>query len=627
MTGGVKGPIQGAPVTTTEPSTTDEVTQEGKIPGGSTVKVEGGSTPVKDGSDVKGTTDTPIEERNTQQLPDTNEEVTVEESANHLELLSDAIKDDNGDEYIKNPAQIPDELQWVTDDEFKEALGDVKTAFKPFESIKSGAKRLGQALSNFVQKFRANKEMVPEMANAMAQLVDTKVEDGESVKQASESVGKLLEESPKALLKELEAQGLHETVSDLKESFKVATSKNLAKMKSKLVQPEAMKGMRAIQGMSQEKAELVINGALIAAKLANAGGGSDASSLEGRGYLLGRIPAEKFKMVEWVLNMDPEMVIEVLSTHPRLASTTFAADLRSADRKEGDAVYGPRMEAEGPITKEGSIPTAREKIADSIEDIFEDGALPMFEEAEAGAELHDNFKAFLEKKKNSVLLERRERAGQRFKETGMSDAISQEILQAGISHLKETGFKRENENNDILRVQYLKEQARQRFGFNKRFPVHNDAAVMGEHRLLRNKYKSGDALPEDQAQEIAGIYKDVHKEVRGLMRTLTEKDGEEFLDADAFEENAVRLTNAMLVNAGYAVFTDPKSQDNIIDTFHAAFEHDFDGMTPEEIGKAVFQNKAAMAQRVLQFMELLAKEGPIECMKSLSENPAVNESQ
>lgn len=607
-------------VTTSGTTEADDLNQEGKIPGGASVKrEEGASTPVKDGSSNKATPDKTIEDRTAQPL--LNEEITVEAAVNYLESLSESINDNRGDEYVENPAQTPEELQWVTDDEVREAESDVKTAFGPFESLKQGASRLKRALLEFVNKFRASKEVVPEMANAMSKLAEARVEGGATVKEASEAVATLLEESPKALINELKQQGLHDVVADLQASFRVATAKNLAKMKSKLVQPEVLNKMKAVQGMSQEKAELVVNGALILAKLANAGGGKNASSIAGRGYIFGRIPSDKFELVKWVLDMDSDMALDVLAKHPRLANTTFAEDVRSLDRKAGNTVLGPRQFTEGPVTEEGVRPTTREAVAGSVEDIFEDGALPVFERAEAEKQFQDDFNAFLELTKNKVLSERRERAGQHFKETGMAGAISEDIVKAGLEDLKKTKWNPSTSNNDAAKIIALKESMEKKYGFSL-----DSVAVMAQHHNFRRKYISGDALPEAQAQEIAGVYRDLHKEVRGLMKNLTKDDGEGLMSHNDFEDNSVRMTNAIMVNCGYCVYTEPKSPDAITDTFHGALEQDFDGMTPEQQGEAIFSHKAMMAQRALDFVSVLARKGPNKLADLLAEHPAVYES-
>ena len=620
MSSGVEGPRPiNTTVTTSEPTKTEDVNLKGKSSTGASVTKEGVNTPLKEGIDQKATPDTSIEARSTQQLSNPGEEVTVEMAINHLELLGDAIKDDMGEGRIDNPAVVPDEIQWVEDTEVRQAEKASSAALKPFKALKEGAAKLKQAVFKFVHHFRTNSEVGTGVAKAAGELAGAKVDGGATVQEATEEVAQMLE-SPKALLSGLEQQGMHEAVEDLRGMFKVATAKNLAKMKSKLMQPEVRGQMNAVEGMSEEKAEMIINGALIASKLANPTGGKDASGIEGRGYIWGRVPAEKYDLVEWVLGMDPEMAIKVLSTHPRLANTTFAADLRRIDRQADDVVRGPRVFTEGPVTIDGVRPATREVIANSVEDIFEDGALPMFEQAEIEAE-------------NNTFLSLREQAGARFKEIGMTEVVSQPIIEEGLKHLKKNkwvpeksaknveGWTASTSNNDAVRSMARKEVIEKKYGFTP-----DDVATMAQHRTLRNKYKSGDALPEDQAQEIAGVYKDLHKEVKSLMKGLTKEGGEDMMSHEDFEENTTLLTNGIMVNCGYAVYTDHKSADGITDTFHGVFEQDFDGMTPEQQGQAIFDLKAAMATRALELVSVLATQGPDELADLLVKHPAVYES-
>lgn len=636
--GGVEGPIPRInPITTSEPTKTEEATLEGKTSTGALVTKEGVNTPLKDGIDQRATPDTSIEDRNPQLVP--TEEVTVEVAANHLELLSDTVNDNlDGDQYFENPAVVPDELQWVRDEDVAQ-LADVKAAFNPFKSIKDGAQRLGRALTKFVQHFRAEKDVTQEMAGAMAKLTEAKVNDGDSVKGAAKSVAEMLEDSPKKLLEGLEAQGLNDVVADLKNTFKVATAKNLAKMKSRLVQPEVMQGMNAVQGMSEQKAELIINGALILAKLANAGGGTDSSSIEGRGYLVGRIPNEKFQVVEWLLSLDPEVAMLVIKTHPRLRDTNFAAELRSADRKVDDAVLSPvgeRDEAIGPWTENGGRPMrAREKVANSVEDIFEEGALPMFEHEEAVAELSDNIKAFMDKRKNEVAKERRERAGKHFEDTGLK--VTPELLAEGISKLQQIP------DPDVSRDFKLKiQEHKEKFGSiaeqaaakardktaQRQLEAERNAAVeqlMNEHTRLRAKYDdtNGSKLPEEQLQTVTKVYEKLHKEMNGLMFTRTSKDGVGLFNRDNSKANVKLFTNAVMVACGYAVYRDENGASGIIDTLHGVREQNYQGMSDEDAAAAMVNKETKMAQAALSYVQLLKAGGPEALSEMLKGNPVL----
>ena len=622
--GGVKGPIPNTPITTSEPVTTEEVEKEGKIPGGPSVKKEGGATPVKDGSGHKATSDTSIEDRSTQQLPKANEDATVEEAANYLEQLSYGINDNQGDEYLANPAELPDELEWVTDKEAREAESEAKTAFKPFESLKQGASRLKRALFKFVNKFRANKEVVPEITNAMAELVKAKVNGGATLQEATAEVAQILEKSPKELMAHMDQLGLKTVVSQLRTSLRVATRKNLAKMKSRLLQPEVLSQMKAVEGMSKGEAELMVNCALVASKLANAGTSGDATTIKGRGYLFGRIPKSKYENMEWILSQRPEVAIEMLANHPRLQGMNLGAKLRSHARHEQDAVMGPRVIKEGPVTEDNVRPgTIREKVADSVEDIFEDGALPMFEKAEADSE--------------SWLIDLREEAAHRYEQTGMLGVVTDKLLTEGFKNLNKVL------DPDVRRDYKLKTQDhRKKFG-----PVVEAAAakarriieknqiesertkaretLINEDKELRAKYDdtNGSKLPEEQLNVIAKAYEKLYKEINGLMVVRTSKDGAGLLNRADATDNAAKLTNAVMVACGYAVFRTDNSAEAIIDTFHGVREQDFKGKSENDIANAITQKEADMAAAAVSYVKLLKTEGPEGLAQMLRGNPVV----
>lgn len=596
MSSGVQGPKPQPTVTTsnlTKADNTDKVARTGKTSKGETVTVGDNKTPHTDGIAPNATSDTPIEDRYTQP--------SLEEVNKYLEFLSENIPDDDRNEHIENPADLPPEVDPISGSEVRQAEKESVNALKPFKALKKGFAKLKQAVLKFVNHFRTHSDVGVAVAKAAGQLAEAKVNEGASGQEAAEDVAKMLK-SPEALLSGLEQQGMQETVDELRKAFKVATTKNLAKMKSKLMEPEVRAQMKAIEGIDDDKAELIINGALILSKLADPGEGG---SIESRRYIFGRIPAEKYDVVKWLLDMEPKAAIQAISSHPRLKGTSVA-----------------------------------EGLLESTEHFFETGALRMFEEAETVAELHDNFEAFLKERKNGVMKERRERAGQRYKDIGMAGVVSNELLQEGIKQLKKA--KDPDASRDFkLRVQKHTERygsfaevaeaaaakARKHAG-RRELEARQAAAkekLFSAHQRIRTQYDDarGSKLSEEQLQNVTDTYKKLHKEINGLLVTRTKRDGEGWLNRENAEENAARITNAIMVTCGFSVFRSEDSADQIIDTLHGVREQSYEGMSESDAAAAMVDTEAQMAQAALSYVQLLKNEGPDTLVEILRSNPLV----
>ena len=165
------------------------------------------------------------------------------------------------------------------------------------------------AWASFVSNFRPSADTANVMGKGVGQLVDLSSGGDEAkAKEAVDEIAGQLESNPGAVLKSMEKKGLHQVVSYIMGSIKVANNKNLGAIKQTLIDHSA--NFPALKGMSLKARDIMINGTLIVARIGNAGGkGRDVVQLESRGYIVGKMPAAKLLLVESVLSMDPEQAM------------------------------------------------------------------------------------------------------------------------------------------------------------------------------------------------------------------------------------------------------------------------------------------------------------------------------
>lgn len=203
----------------------------------------------------------------------------------------------------------------------------------------------------FVNLFRPSDKTAEVMAGGVGQLIDLSIPegiDGDEAQKVVEEIASQLENNPSAVVESMEKKGLREVVAELKKTIRVANTKNLKKIKQTLM--EHSEKYPALNGMPPKIREIMINGALIAAKIGNAGSDkTDVRELVSRGYWIGRIPSQKMQLVEAILRMNPDNAIGQLKVWHDETGTNFEEALlnaqRTVDRAEKEAAEEAALEA------------------------------------------------------------------------------------------------------------------------------------------------------------------------------------------------------------------------------------------------------------------------------------------
>ena len=340
--GNVGGAGSKPPVTTTsEPGKQTEVNEKGKLPGGAEVTKKGGETPVQDGSQpVDTAADKKIDARKTELQPKLMPTVSMDEDGDG-EVFMDAVQDT--DELAMFSTEDIEELEQAMlkeeDLSFEDALDDAVGVMKQESKVMQRLKKLGDKISsafrNFANKFKPEPKVAEAMAKGVGQLVDVSsdgLKDAEAEKIA-DGIAAKLENNPDEVLKDMEnTPSLQEVVTDIKDTMRVATKKNLMIMKNKLM--ESADRFPALDGMSDDARELMLNATLSAAKLGNPGSKkTDITQLESRGYIIGKIPTAKLRLVEAVLKSSPESAITQLKEW--LPNTNFATEIDDTLQLQG----------------------------------------------------------------------------------------------------------------------------------------------------------------------------------------------------------------------------------------------------------------------------------------------------
>ena len=334
-TGNVGGPGQKPTVTTTEPGEQEDVNLKGKLPGGPEVTKEEGATPIQDGSQPQnaGASDTTINSRKTELTHYFDPTVSQDEDEDgEYDVFMTAVDDPNDftlftQDQVNEIEQAALEEAGLSHDEVVEsAVGTMKDKSTVMKSFKKVGDMFASAFRKFADVFRPEPKVAEAMAEGIGQLIDVTTADmneEEAVTATSELISNL-ESNPNAVLEEIGNKGLTDVIADIKETMRVATKKNLLKMKSML--SESADSFPALQDMSDEARELMINATLSAARLGNPGSTkTDVTQLESRGYIIGKIPTAKLILVEAILKSSPEFAIEQLKGW--LPDTNFGSEI------------------------------------------------------------------------------------------------------------------------------------------------------------------------------------------------------------------------------------------------------------------------------------------------------------
>ena len=312
--GGVKGTGQIPQITVTDPSG-KEVDLEGKTTTGSKVTKESApGTPIQTGAKAKDPSETK------KLLADFDVRVEEWDDEDEADVMFDAVDD------MTKAESLPEDMRELQTAALKDAGVLFEDALSPedlevsTQTLTSSSKilakvtefkeKLTTAWATFVNKFRPSSETANAMANGVGQLVDISTDGNEANGQEVEEIATQLQSNPSAVLQSMEEKGLHQVVGEIKDTIKVANTKNLGVIKQTL--SDHSESFPALRGMSPKARNIMINGALIAARIGNAGKGSDVVHLESRGYIIGKMPPEKMRLVETVLSMEPEQAIAKL---------------------------------------------------------------------------------------------------------------------------------------------------------------------------------------------------------------------------------------------------------------------------------------------------------------------------
>ena len=586
--GNVGGTGSTPPVTTSTTVDQKEVDQKGKVPGGPEVTKGGGSTPIKDGSNSVETTvsEKKIDTRKTELKHDF--EVTVSH-------------DDDGDEDVfMNPVQGEHELTLFSEEDIKQletaalreegllfedaldnAVDTMKKESKAMKSFKKVGAKIADAFRAFANVFRPEPKVAEALAKGTAQLVDVAVAgmDEKEAEAVASEIATGLKDDPNAVLKDMEARGLSEVVADIKDTMRVATKKNLTRMKSKLMDSAA--NFPALQDMSTEARELIINATLCAAKLGNPGDKkTDVTQLISRGYVVGKIPVAKLRLVETVLNQAPESAVSTLKGW--LTDTNFGSQIDDAlNEKELDGVSdlfkGNELEVDNNpagvqrSAVETAMPRARAQATglnvfmdDVLSDINPDTIKKFKQAAEEAKDdpIGDIRNLFKDEKNRSEKLEVDEnpRAPQIDKEaTKVNQAKRQTAKEAEAFERKRDDIRRQTEerrqelmsDSNLAAAKAHGQQMHNALQDNTRFnSIHRDKEALKE---LLPKYESAKAKVVNEGGLTPASSDQLAKLQSSMEEALISQGAG---DADA-------LVRGILVATKLAAWTDPKSSDDI----------------------------------------------------------------
>lgn len=179
-----------------------------------------------------------------------------------------------------------------------------ETSFTSSEAKKSPSlkEKMKKAWQSFVALFKPSKEVGEAMSSAVGDLIELDVREMKPLGKSVGGYAEMLQENPSGIVRELDERGLHQSLESLQSSCRVATRKNLARCKKELMTLANKGQLPATKGLKTKEAkELMINGALIACKLANPVNGS-ATEITDRGYIIGKIPDEKIERLKKLLS-------------------------------------------------------------------------------------------------------------------------------------------------------------------------------------------------------------------------------------------------------------------------------------------------------------------------------------
>ena len=338
-TGGI-GKGVGPSISTTTSAPEEQVEVEGKVPGGASVKKGDADTPIKDGA----TSQTKTAEK---KLHDFDIKVREWGDEDEATVMFDAVEDQEDIAHISG-----DDIRQLETNALKEAgllfeepqglktsSAAIKFQSKVLDKLTAFADKLSAAWTTFISKFKPAPNVANAMAKGVGQLVDVSVPDGDKTKagQVVDDIAAKLETNPGAVLESMEEKGLHEVVDEIRGSIEVANTKNLGKMKQILM--DHGESFPALKGMNPKARDIIINAALITARIGNAGSGkTDVADLQSRGYMVGKMPPEKLLFVETLLSMTPEQAVAELKKHHNGSmdhkGTNFSRVLRDALNEE-----------------------------------------------------------------------------------------------------------------------------------------------------------------------------------------------------------------------------------------------------------------------------------------------------
>lgn len=559
--GNVGGPGTTPPVTNTETGSNEEVQKEGKLPGGSAVKKEGGATPIQDGNHPVGASasDKKIDMRKTERQHDFEPEVS----------------DDNDEDVFMLPTERPETLALFSSEDIDElehaalkeaglsfedaveiAVDTMKKESKAMQSLKKFGDMFTAAFKIFADAFRPEPKVAEAFAKGTGQLVDLATDgmnETDAEKVATE-IASNLESKPDAVLKEMENRGLTEVVTEIKDTMRVATKKNLMKMKHKLM--ESGDNFPALQGMSDEARELMLNATLSAAKLGNPGSKkTDITQLVDRGYIVGKIPTAKLRLVEVILKSSPEAAIAQLKEW--LPNTNFATEIDETVQLQGFPELFENNELEVAENPSGvqhtdiemSSPAARARMHDKKSDlssVFNELTNPdkieIFKEDSKISDVKGLFAG------DELEVDENPKAPQRDPEGTATNKLKREIglINEQVEERRKDMMGEETSKSAMAHAKMIHKGIHSNTLFNKIRDKESDQAALAQ-------YETAKTTLLDQGGLTQRVEEDLLKLQSAMEDTLVEQGA----------EDAALLSRAILVANKLAAWTDPASSDAI----------------------------------------------------------------
>ncbi len=428
-----------------------------------------------------------------------------------------------------------------------EGLMEKRSTFKgrvslAWQNIKTS---MTSKLETLFSKLHLDRNTAADVTDAAADLIDFHTNnqpEGNLEAVASEVVTQIasnVENEPAQMLGMLEDAGLDKQVAKLKSSFQVASNKNLPKIKNALI--KGGDSIPAFQGLNDDERDVLVNGALIACKLANPDG-MDASEISGRNYIIGRVPGLKWQILELILNQSPEKAVDMLSGQERLAGTNFKTKM---ERYQFGGRAGEQLASERKQKNEERIESVQQ--GTDLDEL--DGISTMFEDAEKDAHQVDVVKLNAELK---VLNEE------------LSLLTSPQLqMQSRLNYVKVKGL------GALQDRRQLSGEIKQKAGeFRKRretaeLEASNLKAEEDKRQAeeeLRNKYETA-----KQAVIDGGGLTWAQKPLEKLSASLVTK-----LEAQHNAEKAKLLADAILVQQELAAYGEPDSSGSIVLTAHSS---------------------------------------------------------